>query len=1103
MQTIDSTVQQKPASSTISSWDDDENEVGTTTKEITSIGEQTVETIVSSPEPELLKPSTSKASVSSSNDIHKTVGQINTPIVRSAEQVTKKLIHQLASMDKHNLKQMIINPNSKFDTVLQTQARKKLREEMRKQLRNMNLDNDNQLLQNMLEPDECIDSDKIPEAVFDEIGRVLDINLLGTDFSSSIGIDRCDEDGNPNNTKEDLYLRAEKLLMENSTFLLEERLNDTSIINSVSNSPTCEQSDVLESDQTRSKVETQTQNNTVNFINETKSNPNDKLNFDDHFIDILDEANTIDPNVSLPKLHNLTTIVSNNQVVDNHAITDSENIFEKSAITYQTHIEKLNNFKTESQSENELKIHQSAPLLKRQSSSKTEKQKETISTVLQDKSRPQLEGDCDSLDSVPKKLDLITKLRNLDAMKSSAAEKKSKKLSIQSVRSSKSSKSKKHKRLKEKRKEKLKSHREKNHSGRSHHRSSSSSSSSSSSNNRSSSSDDDSSKLSKKTKKPKKSFQLKHVKPKKKSGQKTEHGASVNDYSDLVARRKVENVNISHALTYNNETEKMVHLETVPSSNEIKAVTQDDTKLSNDKERFRATLEALKTEGDDDECKEIIQNIEQLIDDEFQKVDECSENVLPASKNICHNVKSVIPLSENNSENSKTIEMNENTEENISSVPKSPEQQIVSKLNDAKFESEIKSQNSSGGTNETTDSSNLNNQSELMVSNEDMGIQPTATTQSDKITILQNVTGSAEELAETNEVNLQIPGKTETTEPIIFDTSTQINATTEEIENNTQALIEMNAENPTQSPKPPIADTLSKLGNAITKDNADSGKSPINDKVSKPLHTLLIDVTSKTEPLVSQCSDSNVFPETSPTNSAVVVDIKNQIIVESVLLCSSDMNSSSAPTEIGNISELYPTPKEPLNEEKIESPISNVQSTDLLTQAIDTCANVAVSTSATRLIDSDLPISKTKRNVAKIENKEDLTKKFKFFGKKPTTKIKDSSSKQVKQSDGANIGSNDHSSQSTGISDTTKKEQKSDKHSSSKTKYEDRFESKSSSSSHKRSRHKHSHDHDQDHEKRRKGNTDKSKDRSKDLKATSGDKKSGIRGKIFNMFQLV
>lgn len=187
------------------------------------------------------------------------------PEQHSAEQVTKKLIHQLTSMNKYNLKQMINNPSSKYETALQTHARKRMRAEMRTKLQSMSVSQESQLLNNVLDTEESVDMDKIPDNVFDEIGRVLDINLLGQEDDNTnkkYNDDSDDKDKEQIAYPEDLFLRAEKLLMENSILFLEDRIND-SMLNG----------DRLEEDRTPMKIK-----------NEIKEEPDDIT--DDNFFEI-------------------------------------------------------------------------------------------------------------------------------------------------------------------------------------------------------------------------------------------------------------------------------------------------------------------------------------------------------------------------------------------------------------------------------------------------------------------------------------------------------------------------------------------------------------------------------------------------------------------------------------------------------------------------------------------------------------------------------------------------------------------------------------------------------------------------------------------------
>ncbi|XP_058824603.1 mediator of DNA damage checkpoint protein 1-like [Topomyia yanbarensis] len=167
-------------------------------------------------------------------------------IERSAEQVTRKLINQLTTMNKYSLKQMINNPDSKYETALKTHARQKLRAEVRRQLRNFSLQESTSQTKTcgMLEPDECVDSDKIPDALLEQIGKVLDLNLLDLnvgddqpqvatvededcvinpsdpDYSATEMLDKnlrlTDDDVQLHLDAEDIFARAELLLMKGS-----------------------------------------------------------------------------------------------------------------------------------------------------------------------------------------------------------------------------------------------------------------------------------------------------------------------------------------------------------------------------------------------------------------------------------------------------------------------------------------------------------------------------------------------------------------------------------------------------------------------------------------------------------------------------------------------------------------------------------------------------------------------------------------------------------------------------------------------------------------------------------------------------------------------
>ncbi|XP_050072282.1 uncharacterized protein LOC126560364 [Anopheles maculipalpis] len=100
---------------------------------------------------------------------------------KSAEQVTKKLINQLSTMNKYDLKHMIDNPAGKYETALNRHAQNKLRAEVRKQLKSFGL---NELGTSCVtgdgtvESDEAIDAEKIPSALLEQIEQALDLSFF-------------------------------------------------------------------------------------------------------------------------------------------------------------------------------------------------------------------------------------------------------------------------------------------------------------------------------------------------------------------------------------------------------------------------------------------------------------------------------------------------------------------------------------------------------------------------------------------------------------------------------------------------------------------------------------------------------------------------------------------------------------------------------------------------------------------------------------------------------------------------------------------------------------------------------------------------------------
>uniref|UniRef100_A0A1Y9IW35 Uncharacterized protein n=1 Tax=Anopheles minimus TaxID=112268 RepID=A0A1Y9IW35_9DIPT len=100
---------------------------------------------------------------------------------KSAEQVTKKLINQLSTMNKYDLKQMIDNPAGKYETALNKHAQNKLRAEVRKQLKGFGLGKLGSACvrgDGTVESDEAIDANKIPSALLEQIGQALDLDFF-------------------------------------------------------------------------------------------------------------------------------------------------------------------------------------------------------------------------------------------------------------------------------------------------------------------------------------------------------------------------------------------------------------------------------------------------------------------------------------------------------------------------------------------------------------------------------------------------------------------------------------------------------------------------------------------------------------------------------------------------------------------------------------------------------------------------------------------------------------------------------------------------------------------------------------------------------------
>lgn len=131
-------------------------------------------------------------------------------------------------MDKDGVKDLVNNPKQPYKKkVLNLQAREKLRQQMREKLKR--LGNEGDSLDYQLEPDECIDYEKLPETFIAQIGRTLDMGVESDDMDLSESINEYAEDKDievvTKNLGNDFLMGSEMLLM-NGFSLLAETEND-------------------------------------------------------------------------------------------------------------------------------------------------------------------------------------------------------------------------------------------------------------------------------------------------------------------------------------------------------------------------------------------------------------------------------------------------------------------------------------------------------------------------------------------------------------------------------------------------------------------------------------------------------------------------------------------------------------------------------------------------------------------------------------------------------------------------------------------------------------------------------------------------------------
>lgn len=139
-------------------------------------------------------------------------------------------MNQLKTMDKDGVKDLVNNPKQPYKKkVLNLQAREKLRQQMREKLKR--LGNESDSLEFQLEPDECIDYDKLPESLIVQIGKTIDMNIDSDDMDLSESINEFNiEDKDIEVVKTNLgndFLMGSEMLLMNGFSLLAETENET------------------------------------------------------------------------------------------------------------------------------------------------------------------------------------------------------------------------------------------------------------------------------------------------------------------------------------------------------------------------------------------------------------------------------------------------------------------------------------------------------------------------------------------------------------------------------------------------------------------------------------------------------------------------------------------------------------------------------------------------------------------------------------------------------------------------------------------------------------------------------------------------------------
>lgn len=136
---------------------------------------------------------------------------------KNASEAPQRLLSQLRTMNRDGVKDLINNPKQPYKKkVINIQAREKLREQMRKKLKDLGSD------ANDYEPehDECIDYETIPESLIAQIGQTLDMQIESDEMDLSESMNE-DLEVVKTNLGQDFLMGSEMLLMNGFSLLAE------------------------------------------------------------------------------------------------------------------------------------------------------------------------------------------------------------------------------------------------------------------------------------------------------------------------------------------------------------------------------------------------------------------------------------------------------------------------------------------------------------------------------------------------------------------------------------------------------------------------------------------------------------------------------------------------------------------------------------------------------------------------------------------------------------------------------------------------------------------------------------------------------------------